>query len=467
MAKGQQGVSAITVWMIVFVALWLTSTVFLVIMYTGQADLISDNDRLASANRRLISRQEENSLELVKEAREGGPTVVGLLNEAMQGIALPATGDETDDASTVRDKRDRIIASIVGDRIVGNARRYEDLSLHEALTRLYGNFRTEHQLRQEAETRAAEFEGRVGGLVKANADEKSGFEARAKQFSDELGRAEASHAAYRKERDEAIANLTADFEAARDGLNNEVTQARLRVNAMQTTLAALQDRLAQREAKLGELMVGPGELVTARQPDGTILTAVAGDPVVYVDLGRDDHVTLGLQFSVYTSDGGIPASGRSKAQVEVVSVFGKSSACRVIRLAPGEVIVSGDLIANPVFSPDRALGFVVFGEFDLDHDGRADRDGVAQIEAIIKAWGGKVAREISALTDFVVLGHAPRRPRASADESAELSDRQQQIRRAWDAYQSAVATARDLSIPVMTQEVFLTFLGQTGRVAAR
>ena len=150
-----------------------------------------------------------------------------------------------------------------------------------------------------------------------------------------------------------------------------------------------------------------------------------------------------------------------------MSVFGKSSACRVKYVAPGEVIVSGDLIANPVFSADRALGFVVFGEFDLDHDGRADPDGVAQIEAIINAWGGKVAQEISALTDFVVLGHAPRRPRTSADGSTELSDRQQQIHRAWDAYQTAAATARNLSIPVMTQEVFLAFLGQSGRVATR
>ena len=56
MAKGQlQGVGSITVWMIIFVALWLTSTVFLVILYTGQEDLNNELARLRTANDRLIS----------------------------------------------------------------------------------------------------------------------------------------------------------------------------------------------------------------------------------------------------------------------------------------------------------------------------------------------------------------------------------------------------------------------------
>jgi len=60
MAKGQQqGVNAITVGMLVFVTLWLTSTVFLIILYTGQEVLNVENARLRSENRRLISPSEE------------------------------------------------------------------------------------------------------------------------------------------------------------------------------------------------------------------------------------------------------------------------------------------------------------------------------------------------------------------------------------------------------------------------
>ena len=77
MAKQQSGVNAVTVWMIIFAALWLTATVFLVILYTGQEGMKTDVSRLQASNRKLISSSQSNSLALVKEAREEGPTVVG------------------------------------------------------------------------------------------------------------------------------------------------------------------------------------------------------------------------------------------------------------------------------------------------------------------------------------------------------------------------------------------------------
>ena len=55
MAKGQLQGRATGVGMVIFAALWLTSTVFLVIMYTGQADLQADNERLRQAKDKLIS----------------------------------------------------------------------------------------------------------------------------------------------------------------------------------------------------------------------------------------------------------------------------------------------------------------------------------------------------------------------------------------------------------------------------
>ena len=67
--------------MIIFVALWLTSTVFLVVLYTGQEELKSEADRLLQKNDKLVSRQEESSLDIARNARrasEGGPTVAAL-----------------------------------------------------------------------------------------------------------------------------------------------------------------------------------------------------------------------------------------------------------------------------------------------------------------------------------------------------------------------------------------------------
>ena len=55
MARGQQqGFGSVTIWMIVFVALWLTSTVFLVLLYTAQEELTTENDSLREDNAVLI-----------------------------------------------------------------------------------------------------------------------------------------------------------------------------------------------------------------------------------------------------------------------------------------------------------------------------------------------------------------------------------------------------------------------------
>ena len=148
MAKGQpQGVNAITVWMIVFVALWLTSTVFLVILYTGQEELHGENIRLQSANRRLISSSEDKAIELVKNAQETGPTVVGLLEEARSRTATLATGEAANSAAEVRNKRDQLLRLVRTEGIVSNPDAFDDVSYHDALVRLYETFKAEHALR--------------------------------------------------------------------------------------------------------------------------------------------------------------------------------------------------------------------------------------------------------------------------------------------------------------------------------
>ena len=166
------------------------------------------------------------------------------------------------------------------------------------------------------------------------------------------------------------------------------------------------------------MLIGPERLATARQPDGKILTAVPGDQVVYIDLGQKDTLTLGLQFTVYSAKTGIPPDGHGKARVEVVSISPESAECRIMYVRPGQVILEGDLVANPVYDPNRPLTFVVNGEFDLDRDGIVDRNGAATLESLIRDWGGRVSSEVTPLTDFVVLGTPPRRPRVSGDSGA-------------------------------------------------
>lgn len=463
MAKGsQQGVSGGTVWMIVFAAAWLTSTVFLVIIYTGQADLLNETARLQAANRRLISPAEEKAIELIKGAQETGPTVAGLLEEARGQTAALATGEGTDAAGAVRQKRDAILKAIRDDNVVPKAESFEDVSLHEALIWLYESFRAERELRLAAEDRAEQNEGQVAQFTEASAKQKADFDKRVQETVQQLAECDANRNTYRGERDKGVEKIEKDFAESRARNDLDLTKERQARKAAEDRLKDLQLRLASQQERFGELLIGPEKLSTARQADGKILTAVPGDDVVYINLGRRAGMVLGLQFGVFSSLKGIPEDGRGKAQIEVVSIGESSSECRIVGVAPSQVIVKEDLIANPVFDPNRPLTFVVMGEFDLDRDGILDRDGAGTLESLITTWGGQVSQEINPLTDFVVLGAAPKRPKAPAEGTAASATADPAVA-AWNQYNQVVERTRTLSVPTLTQDVFLNFLGYGSR----
>ncbi len=470
MARLQQGINTITVWMIIFVALWLTSTVFLVILYTGQEELNTEIARLTTANEKLISPQQERSVKLVKSARpasEGGPTVVGLLEDARAQTALLATGEASNDPATVRSKRDQLLGIMQSEGLIADADAYYDLSFYVSMNRLYEAYKAEHGLRNAAEKRKDDLEDQVAKLVADDASLRNDFESRAKKLTEQLQETEAGRASYREGRDEAVAKLEREFEQRRAQNDADLTNERRRRAECQERLTEAQARYVALREKLGGLLIGPEELATARQPDGRVLTAIPGDPVVYINLGRKDSLVNGLQFAVYSAETGIPEDGRAKAAIEVVSISDSSAECRILGVARNEVILEGDLIANPIYDPARPLSFVVLGEFDLDGDGMPDRAGTAAIKAMVKDWGGKVMDDLTPLTDFVVVGAAPPRPRLATDVPPDQTEQNNSTRRQWKHYEDTLETAKSLAVPVLTQEVFLNFLGYTPRFARR
>jgi len=467
MARAREGGKAVTVGMIAFAALWAMATVFLVILYTGQEDLKNEITQVRAENSQIVSSQERRSIELIKSARAGGPTVVGLMEQARADTALLATGDPADDPGSVRAKRDQVLSAIRDDGLVEKPSSYEDISLQEALSMLYEAFRTQAALRQELATRAGDLEAQVTRLVEENAAMKTDFEARAAAMTESLTEAESSRESFQADRDASVASIKQEFEKVSEQNTSALTKERQLRQQCEANLTEAQERFRVLRRKLGDMMVGPEELATARTPDGKVLTAVPGDEVVYVDLGRRDGLTLGLQFAVYSADTGIPADGRSKAQIEVVSINATSAECKIVRQGRSQVILAGDLIANPIYDPARPIVFVVTGDFDLNRDGAMDRDGAGAVASLVRNWGGTVSSELTPLTDFVVVGAAPRRPRPDGEVPPDRAEMNRARRKVWDAYNNTVSTAQNLSIPMMTQEVFLNFLGYSDRYAGR
>lgn len=468
MAKGlKQGSNALIVPMILFVGLWLTSTVLLVILYTGQEELKNANQRLQDDKRRLISSSEQNSVTLFQQASSQGPTVVGLLEQARADLAELATGEPSDDTQAVRGKLDDFLRVVTSDNLLTDSNRFQDLSYAQASDRLYKALTISLTRQTELQNRVTELEGEVDRQVKLNTNQMDQFDMRAQEMSEGLSQAEKGHVKYREERDQQVASIEQEAETRRRQSDADLTEERQLTATLQNTMTLLTERTESLQDKLGEMLAGPEVNSTARSADGAVITAMAGDPIIYINLGRKDRLTLGLKFAVYDSDKGIPKDGRSKAQIEVVTIFSGTAECRILQVHPTQPILAGDVIANPVYDRSRAVEFVVVGEFDLDHDGTNDANGAAAIKSLVADWGGTISDALTAHTDFVVLGVAPRKPRRRADAGGALSARWDAMQETFDQYEQIVATANTLSIPILPQEIFLNFLGYRTRYAGR
>lgn len=465
MAK-REGLNSVTVWMIVFVGLWLASTVFLVILYTGQENLTTEHAKMQSKYLLTINPQQERSIDLIKAAKEGGPTMVGLLEEARGATAQIATGEPTDAPPAIKSKRDQILSLIKAEGLVANPETFADLSYHQALTQLYESFKSAQSVRKAAEARAAQLDAQMTAMVEAEAALKADFEKKTREASERLAQAEEQRTSYRAERDKVYEALQKAQDDAQKRHDAELTSVRQEKLAAEQETGAIQKRLGSFQTKVGGLMPGPAKLTTARNPDGMILTAVPGDKVVYINLGKKNALTLGLKFAVYSSQTGIPADGKAKAQIEVASISDSSAECTITQIAPNAVIMEGDLIANPIYDPNNPMTFVVAGDFDLDRDGVNDRNGNLVIEDLVKKWGGKVSEELTPLTDFVVLGVKPRAPRTAGGPALEPGQAPPPNPAA-ERYDRVAGQSSKFAIPVLSQEVFLNYLGYSDRQARR
>jgi len=328
---------------------------------------------------------------------------------------------------------------------------------------LFDAFKSENTLRVNAQDRVGQLETEVDHLAAATNQQKSDFDQRAKELADQLAEAETQRDQFRQQYTQQLADLGRDFEERRQQTETDLTKERQDNKALQDQVAKLEERLAA----ISEVLPGPKDMATARQADGMLLTAITGDDVVYINRGRRHRLTLGLRFAVYPAGSGIPADGRAKGQIEVVSIGDETAECAIRRVAAGQVLLEGDLIANPIYDPERSVSFLVLGEFDLDRDGLLDRDGGTVIESMVSDWGGSVQSELTALTDFVVVGTAPRRPRAPGDDSPDAMARYNSRKQAYDQYMDTVSLAKSLGVPILNQQTFLNFLGYTGRLAQR
>ncbi len=300
-----------------------------------------------------------------------------------------------------------------------------------------------------------------------------------------------------------VAGLASDYQASQTAkeaqvaaINSKLAEASAKaadelrqkdgdLKAMQTQLAKLQVRLKQEIAKNAPQRPAVPDL--SREVDGRIINVDPNRTLVYIDLGRLDHLVLGTTFEVFDPTRGVEVSDdgkelkRGKASIEVVSLSDHTAACRIVRGSYAQGVLVNDVIANLIYDKNRSFKFFLFGDFDLDGDGVASLTERETMLMLIRDWGGQVAKmedrqkSLASLmerggsegsmvpldTDFVVIGKEPELPKAPAagETRPEVIRESIQAKQRWDAYVKVKNEAGTLSIPVINQNRFLALIG--------
>lgn len=453
-AGGSYGVLAI-----VFAALAVTALTFLIILYMDQDELRQNAESLRAETEKLVSPAGRRLPQFAQANAGQGKTLADLLEAARARTAKAAVGDESQGPDAVETALRAQIERISADARIEDPSVFASASYDNALAAMYDLFRAEADARDEAQTGLDRLTNEIESMRETHSAALAKYENETGDLKEQVASIGQDKTRYGQERDAEIDDFEKQLDQIRQQCADDIQRQREvnqeLENQYEQTLAQLQEL----KDKLGQSQIRPVSLATARQADGQILDSKPNDDIVYINLGESDRMTLGLEFAVYDALTGIPVDGQAKARIEVINVSSNISTCRVVERSGNGMIVTGDLIANPIYDRSRPLRFYVLGEFDLDRDGDDDPQGAELISALIKRWGGSVESQLSGKLDFVVLGGPPPTPRARLDTDPEDDPVYQQAQRRYAEFETQVDTIRSLAIPTLTQSVFLNFLG--------
>ena len=347
-----------------------------------------------------------------------------------------------------------------------NTREGENVVSALTLVESEAKSKTEELLAVEATVE--ELKGKISELETQVATNRRGYEAQVAELSQNLEGIKTEHVTYQQKVETARTNDATRLEEAekefanrlrdKDGdirkMDNEITKG-------ERTINELRNKLKEREQ------------IQVKDPtsdhDGRIVSVLEDDNLVYIDLGRRDRLILGMTFEVFDSSRGVRVDEegrlRGKATIEVVDIDPSSAACRIVRRPQfAKPVLINDLISNLVYDKYRTFKFHIFGNYDLDNDGKtaaADRD---RIQGLVSEWGGKQVDRLAYDTDFLVLGMEPDLPQqVTPTDTPEDIQRKIRQKKEFEEYNSLVKIAQNLSIPVLNQNRFLGLIGYYDR----
>ncbi len=426
---------------VVFVCLTVASLAGTVMLYMNQEQLTQQAEA-AKKSAETASQKEQDA------------------RQALSAFAMQILGKQAEDPAEITTGLDNAAATIFGKdaaratdiqkQLAASAQIKRNDPFVTTLTSLYKAYDKQvagyQALQADADTLKADLEAKTKELD----DVQKQFTAQAEEIKAELADLQTRVDADQQAWDENVSRLRQQAQAEGEKASEQLRSERRDRQALEQQLAQNKTRISELVATLATFRPSAETTSLLQISDGYIVQTVPGQRIVYINLGKQDHIKPGMTFAVYSRAKGIPADGKGKATLRVNNIFDTTSECEITTLNAGDPIVEGDVIANPVYDRDRKFNFVVAGDFDLDYDGKIDDPAGNQVRRMIEDWGGSLQDSVDTTTDFVVLGAAPSSIAGAATDSAAGARKQ---------FEAIKQEARSLGIPVLTRTQFLHFVG--------
>ena len=446
--------------LVVFVVLWLVSTIGLVILYTGQVKLDQDRETAIKNLEKVASNGE---LAQFGSLGRPGQTVLGRLADDRRGMAKAITGSDGDEWFSIKRQIDDKYNAINTAGRIDSAKDFSStapMPLLTAVDALASGLAKERDLRTQADAALKQAQVQITDLTQARDKASQQFDATVAGIASQLKETQAQLGDYQKANEQVMETLKGNAGKAEDQLRKAGDLHLAELGERDKKLTEMRNRLNDALATLKQLRGQPDIYAGAKEVDGKVIRSLPGDPYVYVNLGAKDRVTLGMTFSVYNAGEGIPTSGEGKATIEITSIYDDVSAGKIISRKGSQPVLEGDLIANAIYSKTRKHKFLVVGRFDLDNSGTATPGESDKVKAMIAEWGGETTSVVDTTTDFVVAGQGPPQPVAPPATASPIDkQRYQESVTAFEDFQKVVADAKSLMVPILNQTQFLHFVG--------
>jgi len=452
---------------ITFVALFLIAATCAVLFYIKSADFKTQNDDIKLDMDELASENERRNLTRTIGKRGGKKSYLGIMTEYLHDLTSAVTGEMPEDTpistkvNTAKLKINEMMETLGQDATAAYGP--EGVDLIQTITMLKSEADTAREKQQSIQKMLTELQEEFDIALDNFRLEEERLIAEKNHYQEETDKIQANYDSLEEEHKKSADDQIKSYMTKLKKAENTLKDKNQRIQELKADLGDTKQSLKDSIAKLEMIKPRPDIEVAAFRPDAGVVSMDMQTNTVFLDIGSNDHVYIGLTFSIYDKNTPVPEDGVGKAQVEVFGVTETVSAAKIITSSRKNPIVEDDIAVNLVWDSATSNSFVVAGMFDFDGDGRIDHDGREKIIDLIERWGGEVTENVTIDTDFVVLGYKPKAMRKPTIDDIEENPMIEQKYNAYlkkhDYYQNILSRASTFSIPIFNQDRFLYLIG--------